>query len=158
MTTKPNDPGQAGTAAPAQVQTEIPSAVANTGAKSTAGTIAFVSVLAVLGYFVITSGDGKKEAAAGKFETAGSVEIPADLQEKMDRLEDMRKKMETMKGAPPAPGSSTGRPVENAGDAFEEARRRAPAVIYNQSARSGAAPASSSSRFTNSRNSTTLKL
>ncbi|GEM_PF-2135970 len=110
-----------------QVEKEIPSFVTNKPAKNKLFLIGFVGVLGVLFYFVLAGKEQPSDKKAARFESAVGVGgIPADLQEKMDAL---------AKGLPP-PGSAPTRPgersIQNAPDALEDARRHAPAVVYNQ--------------------------
>ena len=116
-----------------QVEKEIPSVVTNKPAKNKLFLIGFVGVLGVLVYFVLAGKNEPTDKKAARFESAAGIQgIPADLQEKMDAL---------AKGLPP-PGSASGRlgerPLQNAADALEEARRHAPAVVYNQRTAGGA--------------------
>jgi type IV secretion system protein VirB10 len=110
-----------------QVEKEIPSVVTNKPAKNKLFLIGFVGVLGVLVYFVLAGKNEPTDKKTARFESAAGIQgIPADLQEKMDAL---------AKGLPP-PGSASGRlgerPLQNAADALEEARRHAPTVVYNQ--------------------------
>src|SRR6266566_2107283 len=124
-----------------QVEKEIPSFVTNKPAKNKLFLIGFVGVLGVLVYFVLAGKDDPSDKKTARFESAAGVQgIPADLQEKMDAL---------AKGLPP-PGSTPGRlgerPSQNAADALDDARRHAPAVVFNQRAGSGASASGGSNK------------
>src|SRR6266566_1783429 len=128
-----------------QVEKEIPSFVTSKPAKNKLFLIGFVGILGVLVYVVLAGKNEPTDKKTARFESAAGVQgMPADLQEKMDAL---------AKGLPPpgsAPGRPGERPLQNAADALEEARRHAPAVVYNQrtaasgstSTKSGASTAS----------------
>jgi type IV secretion system protein VirB10 len=137
MTTDRHQTGATPEAAPIQVEKEIPSAVAATSTANKTFLLVFLAALAIVGYFVLAGKDEKPAKQAAPFESAAGINVPADLQEKMEKMDAM------MKGLP-APGSNSrpgGRPVENAGDALEDARRHAPAVVYNQRSNAGATTA-----------------
>ena len=149
MSNKRNEPGaEQPVPVTPQVEKKIPSVVTNKPAKNKLFLIGFVGVLGVLVYFVLAGKNESTDKKTARFESAAGIQgIPADLQEKMDAL---------AKGLPP-PGSASGRlgerPLQNAADALEEARRHAPAVVYNQrtagsasnggKTNAGAAPAAS---------------
>jgi type IV secretion system protein VirB10 len=132
MSNDTKDTGQAPADSRApQVEREIPSAVTTRPANTKIFLLVFLGILGALIYFVLAGKDEPKAAKTAPFESAAGVGgVPADLQEKMNAL---------AKQLPP-PGSARDRP-ENAAEALEQARRYAPAVVYNQ--RGGAAAAKS---------------
>src|SRR6266566_3326827 len=124
-----------------QVEKEIPSFVTSKPAKNKLFLIGFVGILGVLVYVVLAGKNEPSDKKTARFESAAGVQgIPADLQEKMDAL---------AKGLPP-PGSTPGRlgerPSQNAADALDDARRHAPAVVFNQRAGSGASASGGSNK------------
>jgi type IV secretion system protein VirB10 len=127
-----------------RIEKEITSVVAARPAKNKAFLFVFLGILAVLVYFVVAGKDEKKDQKAARFESAAGVQgVPADLQEKIEKMNALAKGLQGPGSAPRAGERS----IENAAEALEEARRHAPAVVYNQRANaggkngSGAAPA-----------------
>ncbi len=127
MNSEHKEPGTEQPAVTPQVEKEIPSVVAGKTAKNKLLFIGFVGILGALVYFVLAGKDQPSDKKVARFESAAGVQgMPADLQEKMDAL---------AKGLPPpgsAPTRPGERPMQNAADALEDARRHAPAVVYNQ--------------------------
>ncbi len=133
MKSESQQPGEAPAAGQEpRIEKEIPSVVAARTARNKTYFLVFLGILAVLVYFAVAGKDEKKHPKAAPFESAAGVQnVPADWQERIDQMNALAKGL-------PAPGSAPGasrageRPIDNAAEALEEARRHAPAVVYNQ--------------------------